>query len=93
MSSKPIFDQYLVSKRFRESQSSTDDSRNAFENDFTRVVFSSSFRRLQDKTQVFQLDKGDFVFVRVMRKGEPAIPLSSIQAEREQIEEELRCGG
>jgi TRAP-type transport system periplasmic protein len=37
-----------------------------------------------------RLDKGDFVFVRVMRKGEPAIPLSSIQAEREQIEEELR---
>ena len=61
------FDKFLIGKRFRESQlhTSAHDCRNPFENDFTRVVFSSAFRRLQDKTQVFQLDKGDFVRTRL----------------------------
>ena len=59
------FDKFLNTKRFRESHISTNDYRNPFENDFTRVIFSSAFRRLQDKTQVFQLDKGDFVRTRL----------------------------
>jgi len=61
------FDKFLIGKRFRESElhTSAHDCRNPFENDFTRVVFSSAFRRLQDKTQVFQLDKGDFVRTRL----------------------------
>ena len=59
------FDVFLSSKRFRESQIADRDYRNPFENDFTRVIFSSAFRRLQDKTQVFQLDKGDFVRTRL----------------------------
>ncbi|MDR0303978.1 MAG: dNTP triphosphohydrolase [Chitinispirillales bacterium] len=59
------FDKFLTTKRFRESHISTNDYRNSFENDFTRVIFSSAFRRLQDKTQVFQLDKGDFVRTRL----------------------------
>ncbi|MGM0461012.1 MAG: dGTP triphosphohydrolase [Fibrobacterota bacterium] len=59
------FDRFLREKRFRQSYSRPEDQRNPFENDFTRVVFSSSFRRLQDKTQVFQLDKGDFVRTRL----------------------------
>lgn len=60
------FDRFLVGKRFHStSGKSENDYRNPFENDFTRVVFSSSFRRLQDKTQVFQLDKGDFVRTRL----------------------------
>jgi dGTPase len=59
------FDRFLTAKRFRDSQISSHDYRNPFENDFTRVIFSSAFRRLQDKTQVFQLDKGDFVRTRL----------------------------
>jgi len=60
------FDKFLVGKRFHNaSNKSENDYRNPFENDFTRVVFSSAFRRLQDKTQVFQLDKGDFVRTRL----------------------------
>lgn len=65
-----LFDQFLKAHRFRESLASNDDSRNPFENDFTRVIFSSSFRRLQDKTQVFQLDKGDFVRTRLTHSME-----------------------
>ena len=64
------FDTFLIDKRFRESKALPEDSRNPFENDFTRVIFSSSFRRLQDKTQVFQLDKGDFVRTRLTHSME-----------------------
>ena len=60
-----MFDRFLTAKRFRDSKVSATDYRNPFENDFTRVIFSAAFRRLQDKTQVFQLDKGDFVRTRL----------------------------
>lgn len=39
--------------------------RSPFQRDFDRIVFSSSFRRLQDKTQVFPLAKNDFVHTRL----------------------------
>lgn len=37
----------------------------AFENDQKAIVSSAAFRRLQDKTQVFPLDKSDFVRTRL----------------------------
>jgi dGTPase len=39
--------------------------RTNFERDFDRVVFSSAFRRLQDKTQVIPLPESDFVHSRL----------------------------
>lgn len=41
------------------------DGRDEFENDYSRVVFSSALRRLQDKSQVFPYDKCDFVRTRL----------------------------
>jgi hypothetical protein len=41
------------------------DARSEFENDFDRVIFSSSFRRLRNKAQVFSLDSHDFVRTRL----------------------------
>ena len=38
---------------------------NDFELDYWRIVNSAPFRRLQDKTQVFPLDKSDFVRTRL----------------------------
>ncbi|MCL2150075.1 MAG: deoxyguanosinetriphosphate triphosphohydrolase [Dehalococcoidia bacterium] len=38
---------------------------NAFEKDYNEIVSSVVFRRLQDKTQVFPLDKSDFVRTRL----------------------------
>lgn len=39
--------------------------RSAFQRDFDRIVFSSAFRRLQDKTQVFPFPASDFVHSRL----------------------------
>lgn len=38
---------------------------NPFELDYSNLVSSAAFRRLQDKTQVYPLDKGDFVRTRL----------------------------
>jgi dGTPase len=39
--------------------------RTEFTRDYDRIVFSSAFRRLQDKTQVFPLAKSDYVRTRL----------------------------
>lgn len=41
------------------------DLRTEFEKDYHRIIGSASFRRLQDKTQVFPLDKSDFIRTRL----------------------------
>jgi len=46
------------------------DARTPFENDFDRVVFSSSFRRLRNKAQVFSLEPHDFVRTRLTHSFE-----------------------
>lgn len=60
-------DKYLSDTRARESDSKEPekDPRNPFENDYARIITSSSFRRLQDKTQVFPLKRQDFVRTRL----------------------------
>lgn len=42
------------------------------EKDYSRIISSASFRRLQDKTQVFPLDKSDFVRTRLTHSMETA---------------------
>lgn len=41
------------------------DLRTEYEKDYHRIIGSASFRRLQDKTQVFPLDKSDFIRTRL----------------------------
>ena len=57
----------LCSERIRNYQKSTTsrDLRTEFEKDFHRIIGSASFRRLQDKTQVFPLDKSDYIRTRL----------------------------
>jgi dGTPase len=61
--------QLLCAKRSRGKKSSGDqkryDVRSEFEKDYHRVIGSASFRRLQDKTQVFPLDQSDFIRTRL----------------------------
>lgn len=49
----------------RERVTGGSDLRNVFENDYQRIILSASFRRLQDKTQVFPLEKNDFIRTRL----------------------------
>lgn len=50
-------------RSYRGSGSS--DLRTEFEKDYHRIIQSASFRRLQDKTQVFPLDRSDFIRTRL----------------------------
>ncbi len=48
------------------------DYRSEMESDYLRIIRSASFRRLQDKTQVFPLDHSDFVRTRLTHSLEVA---------------------
>ncbi|MDP4267357.1 MAG: dNTP triphosphohydrolase [Bacteroidota bacterium] len=62
----------LNPRRFRETTSKRNvlDYRNAFENDYSRVILSPHVRRLQDKAQVFPMDKNDFIRTRLTHSVE-----------------------
>ncbi len=49
----------------RKKSKNNSDGRSEFQRDFDRIVFSSAFRRLQDKTQVFPLPESNFVHNRL----------------------------
>ncbi|MCK5440525.1 MAG: dNTP triphosphohydrolase [Maribacter sp.] len=57
-------------KRIRNEQ---DETRLGFEVDYDRIIFSSSFRSLQDKTQVIPLSKTDFVHTRLTHSLEVSV--------------------
>lgn len=65
--------QLLCEKRQSASKSvNKTDLRNEFQKDYHRIICSASFRRLQDKTQVFPLDNSDFVRTRLTHSLEVA---------------------
>lgn len=55
-----------------------DESRLGFEVDFDRITFSSSFRSLQDKTQVIPLSKTEFVHTRLTHSMEVSVVARSL---------------
>ncbi len=62
-------------KRLRIDQ---DDTRLGFEVDYDRIVFSSAFRSLQDKTQVIPFSKTDFVHTRLTHSIEVSVVARSL---------------
>ncbi len=57
-------------KRIRKEQ---DETRLGFEVDYDRIIFSSEFRSLQDKTQVVPLSQTDFVHTRLTHSLEVSV--------------------
>lgn len=53
-----------------ESEEKKAVTRTCFQQDYDRLVFSSPFRRLKDKTQVFPLSKHDYVRTRLIHSLE-----------------------
>ncbi len=60
------WDKLLCAKREREhTVRNPNDVRTEFRKDYHRIIGSASFRRLQDKAQVYPLKRGDFVRTRL----------------------------
>ncbi len=76
----------LGEMRFREkSPTIPSDGRNPFENDYGRLISSAPIRRLQDKTQVFPLEKSDFIRTRLTHSLEVSYIAGSIGQSIEKI--------
>ena len=71
------WEQLLSLKRFGDTQKrprrEQDETRLGFEVDFDRIIFSSAFRSLQDKTQVIPLSETDFVHTRLTHSLEVSV--------------------
>jgi len=76
------WEQLLSLKRFGDNHKrlriEQDETRLGFEVDYDRIVFSSSFRSLQDKTQVIPFSKTDFVHTRLTHSLEVSVVGRSI---------------
>lgn len=59
--------------RFGERKISPNPNRPPWQYDFDRIIFSSAFRRLQDKTQVFPLSSSDYVRTRLTHSLEVTV--------------------
>ncbi|GAB3923870.1 deoxyguanosinetriphosphate triphosphohydrolase [Mucilaginibacter myungsuensis] len=69
------WDKLLSAKRWgheNKSYASPQDARSEFQRDYDRIIFSSPFRRLQNKTQVFPLPGSIFVHNRLTHSLEVA---------------------
>ena len=55
--------------------------RNEFDDDYKRIVTSPAFRRLQDKTQVFPLERLDFIHTRLTHSLEVAMNARTLVSE------------
>ncbi len=65
---------YLSTERLHDTSDQYEqyDKRTGFQKDYHSIISSSAFRRLQDKTQVFPLDKSDYVRTRLTHSLEVA---------------------
>jgi len=68
---KLLLSKRLIKNEFRDSQAQYPE-RSEFERDFDRIIFSTPFRRLQNKTQVLPLPQNDFVHNRLTHSLECA---------------------
>ena len=65
MGQRKIWEKLLSSERLGAGKAPDTAERTAFQQDYDRIVFTSAFRRMKDKTQVFPLSKSDYVRTRL----------------------------
>ena len=65
MGQRKIWEKLLSSERLGAGKAPGTAERTAFQQDYDRIVFTSAFRRMKDKTQVFPLSKSDYVRTRL----------------------------
>ena len=65
MSQRSTWEKLLSADRPGAGKAPGTPERTAFQQDYDRIVFSSAFRRLKDKTQVFPLSRSDYVRTRL----------------------------
>lgn len=65
MQLKERWEKLLSAERLGAGSAPFAPERTAFQQDYDRIVFTSAFRRLKDKTQVFPLSKSDYVRTRL----------------------------
>ena len=72
-----LWEQLLSLKRFGDKakriRKNQDDTRLGFEVDYDRIIFSSAFRSLQDKTQIIPFSQTDFVHTRLTHSLEVSV--------------------
>src|SRR5210317_1122583 len=71
------WEQLLSLKRYGDThmrlRKEQDETRLGFEVDYDRIIFSTAFRSLQDKTQVIPFSKTDFVHTRLTHSLEVSV--------------------
>ena len=65
MGKRKVWEKLLSSERLGAGKAPGTAERTAFQQDYDRIVFTSAFRRMKDKTQVFPLSKSDYVRTRL----------------------------
>ncbi|MCK6391627.1 MAG: dNTP triphosphohydrolase [Azonexus sp.] len=65
MGKRAIWEKLLSADRIGAGTAPGTPERTAFQQDYDRIVFTSAFRRMKDKTQVFPLSKSDYVRTRL----------------------------
>ena len=65
MTKRQVWEKLLSAERLGAGAAPGTPERTAFQQDYDRIVFTSAFRRLKDKTQVFPLSKSDYVRTRL----------------------------
>jgi len=65
MGKRKIWEKLLSAERLGAGKAPGTPERTAFQQDYDRIVFTSAFRRMKDKTQVFPLSKSDYVRTRL----------------------------
>lgn len=65
MNTREVWEKLLSAERLGAGAAPSAAVRTAFQQDYDRIVFTSAFRRLKDKTQVFPLSKSDYVRTRL----------------------------